>query len=44
MLILIDVQYLNNVSFSFKKGLNSQSHSLLDFQYSKKKKNWKFAQ
>ena len=37
ILILIDVQYLHIVSFSFKKGLNSQSHSLLDFHYSKKK-------
>ena len=37
ILILIDAQYLHIVTFSFKKGLNSQSHSLLDFHYSKKK-------
>ena len=26
MLILIGVQYLQNVAFSFKKGLNGQNH------------------
>ena len=27
ILILIDVQYLQNVDFSFEKGLNVQNHS-----------------
>ena len=30
ILILIDVQYLHNVIFSFEKGLNGQNHSSSD--------------
>ena len=27
ILVLVEVQYLQNVGFSFAKGLNSQNHS-----------------
>ena len=37
ILILIDVQYLHNVSFSFEKGSNGQNRSMLDPHYSIKK-------
>ena len=30
ILILVNVQYLQNVVFSFEKGLSGQNHSLLD--------------
>ena len=33
ILILIDVQYLQNVVFSFEKYLNGQHHSLSDFHH-----------
>ena len=38
ILILIDVQYLQNVVFSFEKGLNVQNHSLSDSHHP----TWKF--
>ena len=37
ILILIDVQYLQNVVFSFEKGSNDQIHSLSDSHDSIKK-------
>ena len=37
ILILIDVQYLQNLVFSFEKGSNVQNHSLSDSHHSKKK-------
>ena len=37
ILILIDVQYLQNLVFSFEKGLNVQNHSLPDSHHSIKK-------
>ena len=33
ILILINVQYLQNVVFSFEKGLNGQNHSSSDFYH-----------
>ena len=36
ILILIDVQYLQNVVFSFEKGSNSQNHSFLGSHQLKK--------
>ena len=33
ILILINVQYLQNVFFSFEKGLNGQNHSSSDFYH-----------
>ena len=30
ILILVDVQYLHNVGFSFEKGSNGQNHSFSD--------------
>ena len=36
MLILIDVEYLQNVVFSFEKCLNGQNQSLLDSRHSVK--------
>ena len=37
ILILIDVQYLQNVDFSFEKGLNGQNYSSSDSQHPIKK-------
>ena len=37
ILILINVQYLQKVAFSFEKGLNSQNHSSSGFDYPIKK-------
>ena len=37
MLILIDVQYLQNVLFSFEKGSNGENHSLTDSYHPMKK-------
>ena len=37
ILILIDVQYLQNLVFSFEKGSNVQNHSLSDSHHSIKK-------
>ena len=37
ILILIDVQYLQNLVFSFENGSNVQNHSLLDSHHSIKK-------
>ena len=37
VLILIDVQYLQNVVFSFEKGWNDQNHSWSDSQHPIKK-------
>ena len=41
ILLLINVQYLHNVLFSFKKCKNGQIHSSSDSQYPIKKKNSK---
>ena len=35
LLILINVQYLQNVIFSFEKGSNGQNHSLSDSDHPK---------
>ena len=32
ILVLIDVQYIQNVVFCFEKGSNGQNHSSSDFQ------------
>ena len=37
ILILINVQYLQNVAFSFEKGWNGQIHSFLDSHHPIKK-------
>ena len=37
--ILIDIQYLENVVFSFEKGSNGQNHSLSDSHPQWRKKN-----
>lgn len=37
ILIFINVQYLQDVAFSFEEGLNGQNHSLSDFHYGIKK-------
>ena len=37
ILILIDVQYLQNVAFSFEKGLNGQMYFFLDSSFPIKK-------
>ena len=37
ILILIDVQYLQNVAFSFEKGLNGQMYFFLDSNFPIKK-------
>ena len=37
ILIFINVQYLQDVAFSFEKSLNGQNHSLSDFHYCIKK-------
>ena len=42
ILILIDVQYLQNLVFSFEKGSNVQNHSLSDSHHSKKNLPAKF--
>ena len=43
IVILVDAQYLQNVVFSFEKGLNGQNHSLWDSHHPLKKsskQNW----
>ena len=37
ILILIDVQYLQNIVFSFDKGLNGRNHSSWDSDHQIKK-------
>ena len=37
LILYIDIQYLQNVVFSFEKGSNAQNHSSLGFQHQKKR-------
>ena len=43
ILILINVQYLQNVVFSFEKGLNGQNYSSSDFHHLIKKSHTKIS-